>query len=281
MGIIAAESLLYTVKTMDKTQQAVSVFAVCAAIILAGMVIAYKPGLVQELGEFRFPTGVPPALGTTGFKAAATTDTVNIRTLSISGTGAVNARANQATVTIGTYTENKLANVAIDENAQIMTAVIKALKDMGFKDTDIQTTAYTVTPNYNWELRMVIGYQVTNIVQVKINDLTKVGAAIDAATAAGANRVDGVSFGLSEEATNTMKLTAYKAAIDDAKAKAAVITSNLEIKITGVQSVSESVYYPPIAYRSYATAEGAKTSTPIMEGNLSVTVTLSIVYLIE
>jgi uncharacterized protein len=280
MGIISKPTLVNHDKTMDKTQQAVSVFAVCAAIILAGIIIAYKPELTPELGEFRFPTGTPPALGATNFKATAVTNTENLRTLSISGTGAIKAKADQAIVTLGAYTENKLANIAIDENAQIMTAVIKALKNTGLKDTDIQTTSYTVTPNYNWDLKMVTGYQVTNIVQVKILDLTKVGEAIDAATVAGANRVDGISFGLSEESTNTMKLAAYKAAIDDAKAKATVITSNLDISITGVQSVSESVYYPPVPYRSYTAAEGAKSSTPILDGSLSVTVTLSIVYII-
>jgi uncharacterized protein YggE len=269
---------------MEKTKQAATVIAVCASILLAGMIIAYKPGMVTELIDFRFPTGVPPALGTTGLTTSASTDTTtNPKTLSVSGTGVINVKANQATVTLGVYTEDKQASTAIDENAAKMTAVINALKQLGFKEEDMQTTSYNVNPNYNWEIRMVIGYQVTNMIQIKIKDLTKVGPAIDAATTAGANKVDSISFGITEETASAMKLEAYKAAIADAKSKSDVITSGLGIKVVGVQSVTESAYYPIVEYRNYDTsgASSAKATTPVLSGNLSVTVTLNIVYLIE
>jgi hypothetical protein len=268
---------------MEKTSQAATVLAVCASILLAGMMIAYKPGMVADVSEFRFPTGVPPALGATGFSKVAATDTgTNPKTLSISGTGVINVKANQATVSLGVYTEDKLANTAIDENAVKMTAVITALKKLGFTDNDMQTTTYTVYPNYNYDVRQVVGYQVTNMIQIKIKDLTKVGSAIDAASTAGANRVDSIGFGITEETASAMKLQAYTAAIADVKAKSDVITSGLGIHITGVQSVNESSYYPIVDYRSYdAASSGAKVSTPVLSGNLSVSVTLSIVYLIE
>jgi uncharacterized protein len=266
---------------MDKTSQAATVLAVCASILLAGMIIAYKPGMATNPSNL--PTGVPPSLGATSFSTAATTDTgTNPRTLSLTGTGVVYVKANQATISLGVYTEDKLASSAIDENAVTMTAVVTALKQLGFTDNDMQTTTYTVYPNYNYDVRQVIGYQVTNMIQIKIKDLTKVGPAIDAATTAGANRVDSISFGITDETTSAMRLQAYTAAITDAKAKSDVITAGLGIHITGVQSVNESVYYPTVDYRSYdMAASGSKTSTPILSGNLSVSVTLSIVYLIE
>jgi hypothetical protein len=268
---------------MEKTSQAVTVLAVCASILLAGMMIAYKPGMVADVSEFRFPTGVPPALGGTGFSTIAATDTgTNLKTLSISGTGVINVKANQATISLGVYTENSLASVAIDENAAKMTAVITALKQLGFTDNDMQTTTYTVYPNYNYDVRLVVGYQVTNMIQIKIKDLTKVGPAIDVASTAGANRVDSIGFGITDETASSMKLQAYTAAIADAKAKSDVITSGLGIHITGVQSVTESSYYPVVEYRGYDVASsGSKVSTPVLSGNLNVSVTLSIVYLIE
>ena len=284
MGIIESRRVFLSVMNMEKTAQAATVLAVCASILLAGMIIAYKPGMVADVSEFRFPTGVPPALGTTGFSTVAATDTgTNPRTLSVSGTGVINVKANQATISLGVYTEDKIASAAIDENAATMTAVIAALKQLGFTDDDMQTTTYTVYPNYNYDVRQVVGYQVTNMIQIKIKDLTKVGPAIDAATTAGANRVDSIGFGITDETASAMRLQAYTAAIADAKSKSDVITSGLGIHITGVQSVNESIYYPVVDYRSYdITASGsAKASTPVLSGNLSVSVTLSIVYLIE
>jgi uncharacterized protein YggE len=283
MGIIEPRRVFLPVINMDKTSQAATVLAVCASILLAGMMIAYKPGMIAGATEFRFPTGVPPALGVPSSTVAATDTSTNPKTLSVTGTGVINVKANQATVSLGVYTEEKVASAAIDENAATMTAVIAALKQLGFTDDDMQTTTYTVYPNYNYDVRQVVGYQVTNMIQIKIKDLTKVGPAIDAATTAGANRVDSIGFGITDETASAMRLQAYTAAIADAKAKSDVITSGLGIHITGVQSVNESIYYPVVDYRSYdiSAAGSAKPSTPVLSGNLSVSVTLSIVYLIE
>jgi uncharacterized protein YggE len=265
---------------VNKTQQAASVLAVCVSILLSGMFIAYKPGS-GTLSEFRLPTGVPPALGSQSTTSVGE-GTVVDKTLSISGSGVVYVKADKAVVVLGVYTEDKLASTAIDENAALMTSVIKALKAMGYSDDDIQTTSYSVYPNYNWEVRMIIGYQVTNMIQVKVTDLDKVGAVIDAATGAGANRVDSVSFGIKDETSAKMKLDAYKKAIADVKAKSDVITSGLGISIKGVQSVSESSYSSPIYYGGMDySGISSKAPTPILNSNLSVTVTLNIVYLIE
>jgi uncharacterized protein YggE len=268
---------------MDKTQQVVSVLAVCASIILAGMIITYKPGIVAEFTEFRFPVGVSAA-PTTYSTIAALDTSASPRTMSISGTGVVNVKSDQAKVVLGVYTEGKSAGAAIDENAARMTQVIASLKAMGFTDDNMKTTSYGVSPTYNWELQTVVGYQVTNLIEVTINDLSKVGPAIDAAAAAGSNRVDSISFGISDATAQTIKLQAYQMAIADAKAKSDVITSGLGVTVNGVQSISESYYMPYTAYRSYdmsGAGESAKPTTPVLQGELSVTVTLNIVYLIE
>jgi hypothetical protein len=263
---------------MDRTQQAASILAICASILLAGALIAYTPRLSRG-AEFRFPVGIPPSLGAS--TSAGDVSSSDLKTLSLSGTGKVTAKASQATVAIGVYTEDRLAGTAIDENAGLMTDVIAAIKALGFTDEDIQTISYVVYPMYDWEAKQVISYQVTNMVQVKVLDLDKLGPVIDAAAAAGANKIESITFGLSDELANQLKLDAYVAAIADAESKANVITTNLGITITGIQSVSESSYYPYTPYRSYSTADAATSSTPILEGTLSVTVTLNIVYVIE
>jgi uncharacterized protein YggE len=265
---------------MEKTQQIVSVLAVCASILLAGMIITYKPGMVAEFTEFRFPVGVSAAPTYSTVTALDTTTTP--KTMSISGTGVINVKSDQAKIVLGVYTEGKSAGAAIDENAALMTQVIAALKQMGFTDADMKTTNYVVSPTYNWEIQSVVGFQVTNLIELTVKDLSKVGPAIDAASAAGANRVDSIGFGISDATAQAMKLQAYTLAIKDAKAKSDVITSGLGVSITGVQSITESSYYPYTEYRSYdvASSSAGKASTPVISGNLSITVTLNIVYLI-
>jgi uncharacterized protein YggE len=119
------------------------------------------------------------------------------------------------------------------------------------------------------------------MIQVEIQDLDIVGDVIDVAGAAGANRVDGVSFDLSDDLKESLKLDAYVAAIQDAEAKANIITETMDLDIIGVQSVTESSYSPPKVFVEYADeSRSFGASTPIIEGSLSVDVQLHIVYLI-
>lgn len=268
---------------LNKTQQVVSVTAICLSILLSGLFIAYKPGVPADDGtNLSTLTLSTTGVSASGVKTVAEGTTGTAKTLSVSGTGTISAKANEASIVLGVFTEEKLASAAMDENAQIMDAVIKAIKALGFTDDDMQTTSYSVYPNYSWDAKQVISYQVTNMVQVKVKNLSKVGSVIDAAAAAGANRIDGVSFGLSDAAISAMKIQAYETAINDVKARVDVITKNLGITVSGVQSVSESYSSPPIPYRSasYDMAAGAKASTPIISGSLSVSVSISVVYTI-
>lgn len=268
---------------MNKSQQAFAVTAICLSIILAGAIIAYRPGVepVPEGPDYRFPGGVGTSMGFESFTYQGTDP--QAKTISVSGSGSASATANQATVSLGVQTEDKEASEAIDENAVKMDAIITALMNMGFTEDDLHTTTYTIYPNYNYEIRQVTGYTVTNMIQITIDDLDMVGAVIDAAGAEGANRVDGVSFELDPETRETLKMQAYEAALDDAQAKAGVIVEKLELTITGVQSVSESSYSPA---RTYGMEEAydmvsSKAPTPIIEGSQTVTVSVHIVYLID
>jgi len=263
---------------MDRNKQYIAVVAVCLSIILAGAIIAYKPGVETEKENlFSFPTGIPPSLGTSAY--TGTNGDSLASTISVTGSGSASAQANKATVVLGVQTEKPYASEAVDENAVLMNEVIAAIKALGFTEEDIQTVSYNVYSDYDWDLKRVVGYRVTNMIKVDITNLDLVGDVIDAAVGAGANRVEGVSFELTDELADQLKMDAYVSALNDARAKADVIAETLGIEITGVHSVSESVYYPYTPYRSYATAEYAGAApTPIIEGALSVSVTVHIVY---
>lgn len=273
-------------RKMELRRQYISVFAICVSIILSAAIITYRP-LMPKNGEedFRFVTGIPNARGAVtatgvGYQPAVTIGDEQVKTISLSGYGSASGQANMATLTVGVQIERDEASDAIDENAALMTAVIEAIKSLDISEDDIKTVSYSVYPVYDWELKQVTGYRVTNLVQVRISDLDMVGEVIDAVSDAGANRIEGVSFGLSDDIAEQLKLDAYRDALKDAAEKAEVIAEALGLELTGVLSVSESVYYP---YRAYAALEiaapvPAPATTPIIEGTLSVSVTVQVVY---
>ena len=253
--------------------------AICASIILAAAIVAFSPLMLQPAKEeFRFPVGIPPSLGTV---AMTTVGEEQVNTITLSGSGSASAKADQARLTVGVQTERPYASEAVDENAAKMTEVIDAIRALDIAEEDIETVTYSVYPNYDYESRQVTGYMVVNMVQVKISELDMIGDIIDAASEADANRIDGVSFELSEDLAEDLKLDAFRAALGDAETKVGVITETLGLELTGVLSVSESVYYP---YRPYVGVETVISErapiapTPILEGSLSVTVTVQVVY---
>ena len=272
---------------MNKSQQLYAVTAICLSIILAGAIIAYRPGVVEPTEitggtpDFRFPGGVGTSMGFEAFTYAG--DEAQAKTISLAGSGSASAQADQASISMGVEVTDESAADAISENAAKMAAVIEAVEALGVSEDDIYTSQYSVYAQYDWTEsgRVFRGYTVTNMVRVTVKNLDDVGLIIDAAGAAGANRMDSISFELSDAKREELKMNAYVVALEDAQAKADLIAETLGLTITGVQSVSESSYVPARTYQSVAEADYAMGSapTPILSGELTVAVSVYIVYL--
>jgi uncharacterized protein YggE len=281
---------------MNKNQQVFAVVAICLSIILAGAIIAYKPGVEEKLTNslpsgFRYPSGVGVSQGAPTLYTGVSqgTDT-NLKTISLTGAGSASAQADQAKLNLGVQIINKTASVAIGENANRMFDVVEAIKALGISEDDIVTTSYRVYPQYDWteQGRVFEGYTVTNLVQVTITEeyLDIVGEVIDDAAKAGANQINGISFELSDAKREEIKTNAYIAALTDAQDKAQVISNTLGLSITGVHSVTESSYVPVRSFDAEAKSmEGdigaGFAPTPILSGELTVTVNVHIVFLFE
>lgn len=279
---------------MNKNQQAFAVVSLCLSIIMAGAIVAYKPGVVDQTPSlptgFRYPSGVGISQAIpTLYEATPTlySESESLKTISLTGAGVASATADQATINLGVEVTMDTAGEAITENANLMAAVIEALKNQGISEADIKTTNYNVYAQYDWKEdgRELVGYTVSNMVQVTVKNIDNVGNVIDVAGEAGANSINGISFGLSEEKTAELKTTAFVLAMGDAQGKADLIAETLGLSITGVQSVTENSYTPVRTYVDYAEAGmdmvSSKAPTPIVSGDLSVSVNVHIVYLFE
>ena len=264
---------------MNQKQQVASVLAICFTLIFSAAILSYKPeSEVAGDNSFKFPSGIPPSLG-----SFSTTYQGNeaLNAIVVSGAGVSSAKADKATVTLGVYTEDESASTAASENAVAMTAVLDAVKALGVSEDDIATVSYSVYPDYDYERKETVGYRVTNMVSIELNDLNIVGDVLDAATNAGANRVNGITFGLSESKIEELKTAAYTEALEVAEAKAELIASTYDITITGVYYVTESSYTPYRNYPMYETASMDGASTPIIEGSLSISVNINAAFTFE
>jgi uncharacterized protein YggE len=208
------------------------------------------------------------------------------RTISVSSVGEVSAAPDLAMLSVAVETAGPKAAEAVTENATRSGKVAAALRALLGKEDKLTTTNYALEPRYEPGKRgepgeaRIIGYVARNEVQVEIHKLDAVGGLIDAAIAAGANRISGLQFTLS--ARNEQLRMALQKAAGEARAQAESVASALGVRLAQVVSASTSA--SPIFPRRYdfgmAAAE-ARAPTPIEPGTVSVSATLQVVYEIE
>jgi uncharacterized protein YggE len=123
--------------------------------------------------------------------------------LTVNGQGTVSATPDQVIINAGVVTSAKTAREALGQNSQTMTSVFAALKKSGVPDKAIRTTNLNLSPQYapagNGMMSMpfdrpIIGYRVSNTVNVTLDDVGHAGAILDALVAAGANQANGMSY---------------------------------------------------------------------------------------
>ncbi|WP_068874267.1 MULTISPECIES: SIMPL domain-containing protein [unclassified Phenylobacterium] len=204
-------------------------------------------------------------------------------TLNLAAYGETKVAPDMATITLGVMTEGKTAAEAMQANAARMNAVVASLRKAGIPDKDIQTSNLNLNPQYRYQENqppVLVGYQASNNVTVTVNDLKRLGPAVDATVNAGANQVHGISFGLSDP-------TAAENAAREAAVKALAAKADLYAKATGhrisrLVSLSEGGGYapqPPMPMVAYAAKrEMADAGTSISAGEMKVRIDISGLY---
>ena len=203
------------------------------------------------------------------------------RSITVSGTGTADGEPNRADFTFGVVTEGRTARGALAANAAEARRVIAALRETGVAERDIQTQQVSISPVFNDDARTVTGYQARNTVSARLRDLSRAGAAIDAAVAAGANEVYGPNLIQSDRAT--IERQALQGAMADARAKAQAVASAGGVSLGRVLTVVEGggVTSPPIPYATDARAAGAESSTPISPGTQEIQAFVTVTYAVS
>lgn len=204
-------------------------------------------------------------------------------TITVTGTGDVYAQPDIVKVSIGVTTEGSTSTDAMQKNTGTMTKVVKAVKDTGIPDSDIQTSRVSVNPEYNYQSNTnpkITGYKATNTILVTLKDVSKAGPVVDAAYAAGANDINGPNYDFSDKVKADLYKQALTKAIADGADKANTMASAAGVSGLQLKSISESGSYVPPPRPMYASAMGAAAadSVPFSPGESKLSATVSMVY---
>jgi uncharacterized protein YggE len=209
---------------------------------------------------------------------------MNTHTITVSGSGAASLRATIFTTYVGVETQANTTEDAMEQNAEKMNNVVSALRASGLTDDEMQTSQFSVSSVYDkpeWEGGIIIGFQVVNDLTIHSNKTDHVGKIIDAAVAAGANRVGDITFTLPGEKIQELKVEAMQKAAEDAKLRADTYATTLGTRIVGVISISEPTNYDCFdGGGRMCLSVDPSSETPILIGNASVSVTITVVFMI-
>jgi uncharacterized protein YggE len=214
------------------------------------------------------------------------------QTISVSGSSTISSNPDTLIIVLGVESEAKTANDSLSQNSDSLNSVISALTNSVISEDDIQTSNFSIYPLYdsikdsdgNWQ-QILNGYRVSNILLIQTDKINSAGDIIDAAVSSGANRVDNISFQLSDDKLQKISDDLIANAINDATQKAEKALVPLNQKIVGVKSVvihdnAIPYYDSPMRASFDGFAESSMKSAPIMSGDEEITTNVSVVFYI-
>ena len=201
------------------------------------------------------------------------------RMIVVSGEGEVLAKPDQARITAAVVTQAPTAEQAAQGNAAAMNRVLNALSMLGIPPAKIQTSNYSVQPQYTAVTqRTISGYQATNQVTIVVDDLARLGTISDTLVRAGANQLGGVSFTIADP--KPLADRAREAAVADATAKARTLAAAAGVKLGPLLTIQEGAGgVRPLPFAARALETGA--TTPIIPGEQPIMVGVTMTFAIQ
>jgi len=201
------------------------------------------------------------------------------RVIVTQGQASVKRAPDQAWVSIAAEARAATPAEAQRMGADAMTAVQVALTKAAVPSDAVRTTGYSLRPDLEYEngRSRVLGYIVNNQIEVRVDDLAKLGAVLDAAGASGATSMSGLRFDLKDRAT--VEREALRLAVEDAVARAQAVAAGAGAALGSILRIDERGEAPVPGPVMTMRLQSERTSpTPVSPGEVEISaqVTLTV-----
>ncbi|SMF73386.1 hypothetical protein SAMN02982989_4265 [Xaviernesmea oryzae] len=209
--------------------------------------------------------------------------------ISVSGEGEASLAPDMAILTFSVVRNGKTAEAALSANSAAMKEVLAALKTDGIADRDIQTSNFSIYPQYRHsepkngiiDPPEIIGYEVANTLTLRVRDLQALGGLIDRSVKLGVNQGGQIDF--TNDDPDKAVTEARKAAVAEALAKAKTLTEAAGVKLGRIIEISENAIrpMPQPMMRMAAAKDMAAEAVPIASGENTYRVTVNMTFALE
>jgi uncharacterized protein YggE len=203
----------------------------------------------------------------------------DVHSITVAGMGMAKIVPDRVSFTVGVFTNAPTVSEAFKTNNEKTQRVVAALKQRGVKDTEIQTSNFSIDTAYDpYPQRKQHGFNVTNSVTVTREDPKAVSELIQAAVDGGANEANGVRFFNSDPTATRDR--AIERAVKDARMQAEKLAAATGATL-GRATMITSAEVPSYGYTRNNTVSEAITVTagPAIEaGTNTVSYSVTIAY---
>ena len=207
-------------------------------------------------------------------------------TVTAHGEASVKRTPDRAWVQVTAESRARSPREAQKLNAAAMSAVLQKLRGAGLPSDAIQTRGYDLQPEYDYAngRQTLRGYVARNTLEVRVDELDKVGEILDAAVSAGATSVGNIRFDLKDR--DGAEREALRAAVQDARRRADAAAAGANLRVDRVLRIEEhrtAVIPPPRPMIEMASMRQADAAgqPPIEAGELEVRAAVTLVAVIR
>lgn len=196
-----------------------------------------------------------------------------------SGEAEVKHAADRAWVSINAESRSRDPKEAQRLNAEAMNAVLERLKEMALGKDAIRTTGFELHPEFDYanQRRTLRGYVARNTIEVRVDEITRVGAVLAAAVGSGATSVGGLRFDLKDR--EAAEREALRLAVGNARSRAEAAAAGAGLRVERILRIedhrSRSEPRPVMAMRQMGSAAQA-ADVPVTPGNLTIRANVSL-----
>ena len=240
------------------------------AVGVVGLLLAGGVGFVLA------DTGGQPAPAADGTAAPNSENA----TVGVGADATVERAPDEATVTVADVGRGETAAAARNDVSGDADAVRDALESEG---ATVTASRFSVSPEYDYGDggRELVGYVAVHTVEAETSDVDTVGALVDAAVDSGADRVDGITYGLSDETRAEARDEALTTAMERARGDATTLAAAEDRGVGDAVTIQTSQSGQPVVRAEYATAADTGGQTEISPGPVTVEVSVQVTYELE
>lgn len=203
--------------------------------------------------------------------------------VNVSGEGRIETVPDMAVISLRIWRRADKAQAATADLAQATTDVLAALTAQGVEARDMQTSSLSLSPIWtnprDGSERELVGYEASNMLSIRVLDLDRFGAVLDATLEQGANGFQG--FALSVQEPRPFEDGARVAAFEDGLAKARLYAEAASMRIVGVRSITEGGGFRPQPMQEAMMMRAASADMPIAAGTMDIVVSVSLEVVLE